>query len=107
MPCRDDYDPPAKTVYKDDPKTKQLLKEKQDKLDLATRLLCFVLTNSNSLMWEDWGRAKKTAAHGNAFSELCSWWEAHQAEDKRERKRIKQAALAKLTTEEKEALGLD
>ncbi len=106
MPCRD-YEPVTPSVvYRDDPKTKKLLEEKQAKLDLVTRLLCFVLSNAEAPFWAVLSKAKKTAAHGNAYEELCQWWQQHELEDKRERKRLKQAALAKLTPEEKEALGL-
>lgn len=106
MPCRDDYGPTPSVVYRDDPKTKKLLEELKTKLDLVTRLLCFVLTNAPAPFWDALSKVKKTAAHGNAYEELCAWWQQHELEDKRERKRLKQQALAKLSPEEKEALGL-
>jgi hypothetical protein len=94
-------------VYQDDPKTKKLVEDQKTKLDLLTRLLCFVLTNATDSFWLTLSKVKKTAAHGDAFKELSVWWEQHKADDKRERKKIRQAALAKLSPEEKEALGLD
>ena len=107
MPCRDyDSDARPSVVYRDDPKTKKLLEDKQTKLDLLARLLCFVMTNADATFLSKLAAVKKTAAHGDAYTELNVWWTEHQQEDRRERKRLKQAALAKLTPEEKEALGL-
>lgn len=108
MPCRDDYGPTPSVVYRDDPDTKKLVETQKQKIDLLTRLLCFVMTNGEELdLLSSLADARKTVAHGDAYNELVAWWKAHRLEDERERKRLRKAALAKLTPEEKEALGLD
>lgn len=95
MPCRDErgYGP----EYIDNTQT-------QLRLDAATRVACEVL-------------GRYTARYGvDTLSKGAqNWWSIHQAADKRRkakeeeartRQRVKVAALAKLTAEERKALGL-
>ncbi len=108
MPCHDGgYEPRGRVEYRDNPETKE-------RLDRATRILCEVLkqmTHKEITLQSD---------------ELQVWWAKHQIEDRKrelaaaeatQRKvdaaRVKreedvkiEAALSKLTDEDKEALGL-
>jgi hypothetical protein len=95
MPCSD-----GGPNYQDNPETKR-------RLDLATRLLCSLcrkITNSgrDTLIYDD--------------VELVRWWNDHLAADRKREKaeeaereviRKHQAALNKLTPEDRKVLGLD
>ena len=105
MPCQDHG--PYETVYKDSPEIKE-------RLDRATRLLCSLC---------------KVMSHDemtHQTNELQVWWAKHQVEDhkreiaeiktevkrraaaakKREKTKQRKAGLAKLSTKERDALGL-
>lgn len=78
--------------------------EERNRLDLATSVACEVL-----------GKYVIHYSVDNLSKEARNWWSLHQAEDKRQktleeearyRRRIKTAALAKLTADERKALGL-
>lgn len=63
-------------------------------LNNVTRMLCALCE-----------RSETTTIH--AVPGLTSWWNLHQANDEKRRKReLRERALSKLTQEEKEALGL-
>lgn len=75
------------------------------KVDKLTRMLCYLC---NAVQIND-GRLIK------ANKELSDWWKEHRVADAKRRKaeadklakqKLKQAALAKLTDEEKRVLGL-
>lgn len=109
MPCRDDWGPVSSGVTKRHGMT----------IEDFEAVLCGVFTaadqgiligKSDALMdvvdWCEVGVARKTVE---------SWWKKHQAEDaarrkkeaaERQRAALKQSALAKLTAEERAALGL-
>ena len=105
MPCQDHG--PYETVYKDSPEIKE-------RLDRATRLLCSLC---------------KVMSHDemtHQTNELQVWWAKHQVEDhkreiaeikaevkrraaaakKRDKTKQRKAGLAKLSTKERDALGL-
>lgn len=103
MPCRDYVDDTRiVTEYRDNPETKK-------RLDRVTRLLCFVIRNLTPL------EKNHLFGHKSNGQDLKKWWITHQKQDKlrlqkekekREHKKIKTKALAKLTPKEKRALGL-
>jgi hypothetical protein len=82
--------------------------EMQERLDLATRLLCW-LTND----LDDEGKLTKKLKRN---PELAGWWADHLKADRRRMKKeaaeqaeadFKKQAMAKLTKKERKALGVD
>jgi hypothetical protein len=95
MPCRDDFrdtKPPRP-------------KKKPVQPTVAEAVLCGLLSNFasagsiktvlNSIDWNETGVTKAQA---------LDWWTKHKAQD--DQRKLKQAALAKLTPAERKALGL-
>lgn len=89
MPCRDDY-PPGPTIH-------------DQKVELE-KMLCRAckLLDANEVDY-------------SMYLDLSEWWYKHQEEDRkrieakkaeREKKKIRKAALEKLTPAERKALGL-
>lgn len=97
MPCRDWDDSGVR--YITDPVTKE-------RLDRATRVACEALKKL------DQGRLNGSST---LSEDARTWWKAHQEDDRRreaaeaarrQRQTLKSKALAKLTAEEKKALGI-
>ncbi len=108
MPCSDGgWEPSGRVEYRDNPEVKE-------RLDRATRLLCSLMkgmTHEEVTLQSD---------------EMQVWWAKHQVEDhnrevaeikaevkkkaaaakKREKRKQRRAGLAKLSSKEREALGL-
>ena len=107
MPCR--YDPSEQELKEmREQETKRLVAPYIKKLDELTRLLCKVcssLDENSEVFWR----------LDDSPTEVGRWWLKHQKldndrkkiEDEKKRlKKVEKDALAKLTKEEKEVLGL-
>ena len=111
MPCRDWPEGPVHTVYEDTPATKA-------KVKTLEAMLCAVLTASKNIgLDHDLQLIKRINEResGVTKKELFDWWAAHQEKDRARRRaeqaaelkrQVKLQALAKLTPEERKALGL-
>ncbi len=110
MPCRDYYDDHPEAYFRD--VTEPALKAR---ISFAESALCQVLTAYCSYV-DDSGTGADAfnlinyAEAGITKKELKKWWDEHRARDakiKAEKvSQLKESALAKLTAEEKKALGL-
>lgn len=98
MPCRDYYSDDAHDWHR------EAYKEQCDKL---ARIACAAMTELEQV-----GKAEFLVLRNE---EVRDWWEEHKEADRKERariaelerrERVKQEALARLTDEEKELLGL-
>jgi len=125
MPCRDydDYTPRSNGQLE---AAKETIKKQKAGLDRLARLLCFVCEYLPADELEKLYRVLPDAEHGAAGKELKAWWVKHQEADRKERERIarekavkekllkeearraqvKTEALRKLTSEERQLLGL-
>ena len=111
MPCQDDY--PSHTVeYRDKPETKK-------RLDLVTRLLCALCKKLENTGYPNYIAAVEKG-------ELATWWKTHKKidaarearevkqkaakakkeQEERRKKETRKNALAKLTADERRALGI-
>lgn len=93
MPCRD-YGRDETTQSNKD-KTMKTSKADKEKIDKLTNLLCYACKSIDNL-GVDYVYSK----------ELRNWWYAHKEQDNQRIKDAKKTALAKLTSDEKEALGI-
>ena len=115
MPCRDYYDDHPEQYFKD--RTKPALRKQ---ISFAESALCAALTalqhvdglvetiTPKSGDFYDWLNFQEA---GITKKDLLAWHKRHQVLDKRHRaeeleKKLRENALAKLTPEEKKALGL-
>lgn len=89
-------------------------KRQQEKIDNLTRLLCG-LCNALELRNDDVNNKILNVTYTSEYvlkrnvnnvKGLALWWKEHQVCDKERLAKAKQSALAKLTDDEKEALGL-
>lgn len=112
MPCRD-YDPGTdySSAIAKIPSKKEV--ELKDKLDLATRVACDLSTgfaeyfSDQEDTWIEEIEALKSLAKQQYISnESCDWFIKHRIDEQAHRDELKKSALAKLTDEEKEALGI-
>jgi hypothetical protein len=114
MPCRDYYDDHPEAYFRD--VTEPALKAR---ISFAESALCQVLTAFSQVLLykakennivEDVFDMIDYAEAGITKKELKKWWGEHRARDakiKAEKvSQLKESALAKLTAEEKKALGL-
>lgn len=109
MPCR--YDPSPEEIREmENEKVKNIVAPYVKKLDALTKLLCSTCKYLEDLL----GCELKNSALKPPPT-LITWWNGHQKgdeerskiEDEKKRlKRLTKTALAKLTKEEKEVLGL-
>lgn len=112
MPCKDYYDDHPEDYYRD--VTKPALKKQ---ISFAESALCGALTALERIIDEH--NSGKRVAYGPAIhqidfdaiginvNDLYQWWENHKKLDKKHRKEeLRKAALAKLSKEEKDALGV-
>ena len=131
MPCRDYYDENPGAYQRElrrEAETK--LEEKQRRLDAFARHICFLCGVIDKVggkdLWAELKNLPKNTEHGNAAAEIEAWWKQHQKDDaaetarkaeaktkkdaarkaKEEAAEKKLAALAKLNTEDRKALGL-
>ncbi len=101
MPCRgpdptpEDYERSAKAVAKHE-------KEIKDKIDNLTRMLC----NAGKILRYQDVELHSPYVDKKQATELKNWWKEHEDWDKNRLEAAKKSALAKLTDDEKEALGL-
>lgn len=102
MPCRVFYDDHPEDYFRDvtEPKLKA-------QISFAESALCGALTALTRLGFD----ALDQIAYGDIGikkSELKMWWEEHKKLDEKHRQQeLKLSALAKLTDEERKALGLE
>jgi hypothetical protein len=87
MACRDDREQPQPSL--------------KERLDLSTRLLCGV----TRYLIQNLPRAYHEA-NDALGGELETWWEAHDRADQERRARARASGIAKLTADEREALGV-
>lgn len=118
MPCR--YDPsPEEERQAREKATKKTVAPYIKKLDLLTKLLCeamrivahnqhFTLVDETPAVTTDASEVeRRIIPHPVLSNELQAWWKKHQAEDdKRQKEELRTSALAKLTSDERKALGL-
>lgn len=115
MPCRDYYDDHPEAYFKQvtEPALKKQVSFAESALcqtlaaleNMRTTLSTVTAVMGSALDYVDY------AAAGITRKELEAWWRNHQKLDAKHReeervKNLKKAALAKLTPEEKDALGL-
>lgn len=75
--------------------TARLVKPYRDKLDTLTNMLCRVV-----------GILHNTRAYGELDEDIREWYDQHLLDDRNRAQVAREAALAKLTDEDKRALGL-
>ena len=74
----------------------------QAELDKLTRMLCDLMgqiTACEPVPYEH-------SCSVDLDEEMLIWWKAHQAWDAERKRKVREGALAKLTNEERKALGL-
>ena len=102
MPC---YDPGPEDNFSYNTQIGNL----QTKLDNVTRMLCGICT---AIGYRVGGHPSEASVEGCNVMELerikglREWWREHQVFDEIRLSKAKQSGLAKLTDDEKEALGL-
>lgn len=123
MPCYD-----AGPSYNDSAldKARESLRKQKERLDNYARLLCFVCEYLPAGELEKLYRVLPDKEHGNAGKDLKAWWTEHQEFDRKRKEKeaaekaakkallekkareaaLKTAALRKLTSEERQVLGL-
>lgn len=112
MPCRDYYDDHPEQYYKD-----VTVPSLKNQISFAESALCGALTALDRIINEH-NSGKKTpyapALHqidfdaiGININDLEKWWKNHKKLDEKHRKEeLRKNAIAKLTKEERDALGV-
>jgi len=88
-----------------EPSSEEIRRPDKDKIDSLTRMLCAVLNALQNRFGDALEMLDEVPLE--EAKEIQRWWEAHQELDRKRRKEIQERALAKLTDEEKKALGLE
>jgi len=114
MPCRNDYDPSMNSnIFKDCNHSAF-----NAELEVVAPALCAVfrkLEAEHGLLMEGFLNQIDWRGAGVTKKEVLSWWNTHKEQDERRRereaqeaaaKKLKKAALAKLTPEERKLLGV-
>lgn len=109
MPCKSDYmdDHKPTIVYRDAPEALKVeIDNLKGYLDQTTRLLCAVCKYLDSEGYAGYDKTFQDIENG----ELTRWWAQHKEADRireeREIRKLREGALAKLTTQEQRVLGL-
>jgi hypothetical protein len=87
-----------------EPSSEEIRQPDKDKIDSLTRMLCAIL----SALHNRYGDALEVVTDLSKADEqeIQIWWSEHQERDRQRRIEVQKRALAKLTDEEKKALGL-
>lgn len=83
MPCYDAQSERVRVEYRDDPVIQQL----KDRLDLVTRLLCFVMKEQEGSSWYNtlsFGKFNDDYKR-ESVEFLLNWWKEHKKLDEEER----------------------
>ncbi len=105
MPCR--YDPtPAEIAQRREKATQAIVAPYVEKLDALTRMLCSAMTALEAINKGCIGACADRKIQEHVVPEAWPWWEQHKLDDAARAEAARTAALAKLTDEDKKALGL-